>query len=72
MGYYEGGFTKGTIDIAHMIAESGAMSIVGGGDTATVLYDENILHKFTFVSMAGGAMLEYLAEGTLPGIEVLK
>jgi len=72
MGYYEGGFTKGTVDIAKMIAESDATSIVGGGDTVNVLYDENILDKFTFVSTAGGAMLDYLVHGTLPGIEVLK
>lgn len=71
MGYYEGGYKKGTIDMAHMIAESKATSIVGGGDTVTVLYDENILDKFSFASMAGGAMLDYLVEGTLPGIEAL-
>ena len=71
MGYYEGGYKKGTIDMARMIAESGAISIVGGGDTVTVLYDENILDKFTFASMAGGAMLDYLVHGTLPGLEAL-
>jgi 3-phosphoglycerate kinase len=71
MGYYEGGYTKGTIDLAHMIAESSATSVVGGGDTVTALYDENILDKFTFASMAGGAMLDYLVDGTLPGIEAL-
>lgn len=71
MGYYEGGFTEGTTTLAHMIADSDATSIVGGGDTVTVLYDENILDKFTFASMAGGAMLDYLVHGTLPGIEVL-
>ena len=71
MGYYEGGFTSGTVTIANMIAESNAVSVVGGGDTVNVLYDENILDQFSFVSTAGGAMLDYLVHGTLPGIEAL-
>jgi len=70
-GYYEGGFVQGTQDMAHLIAESDATSIVGGGDTVVILFDEKILDKFTFVSMAGGAMLDYLIHGTLPGIEAL-
>lgn len=71
MGYYEGGFTAGTVAIANMIAESDAVSVVGGGDTVNVLYDQNILDQFSFVSTAGGAMLDYLVHGTLPGIEAL-
>ena len=72
MGYYEGGFTQGTVAMAQMIANSNATSVVGGGDTVNVLYDENILDKFNFVSTAGGAMLEYLVQGTLPGIQALQ
>ncbi len=66
------GFEKGTVETAKAIARSRAKSIVGGGDTIGVLEELNILHKFTFVSTAGGAMLEFLAKGTLPGIEALK
>lgn len=65
-------FTKGTIETARSIAKSRVKSIVGGGDTIGVLEELNILHKFTFASTAGGAMLEFLAKGILPGIEALR
>ena len=68
----EGDFDKGTKIIAQAIANSKAKTIVGGGDTVAVLNEMGILDKFSFVSTAGGAMLEFLATGTLPGIEALK
>jgi phosphoglycerate kinase len=46
-------------------------SIVGGGDTLAAIANLGIEDKFTFVSSGGGAMLEFLAKGTLPGIEAL-
>ena len=67
----EGDFDKGTKIIAKSIAESGAKTIAGGGDTVAVLNEMGILDKFSFVSTAGGAMLEFLASGTLPGIEAI-
>lgn len=66
------GFEKGTIEIAKAIAKSGARSIIGGGDTVAILDKYGLLNKFDFVSTGGGAMLEFLAKGTLPGIEALK
>jgi phosphoglycerate kinase len=72
VGDYEHGFSGGTEGIAHAIAESRAMSIIGGGDTIAVVAKEGLLDKFSFVSTGGGAMLEFLAKGTLPGIEALK
>jgi len=67
------GFEKGTVAVAKAIAKSGARSVIGGGDTITAIDKAKIpLKKFSFVSTAGGAMLEFLAKGTLPGIEVLK
>lgn len=72
MGNIEkGDFDKGTKIIANAIANSKAKTIVGGGDTVAVLNEMGILDKFSFVSTAGGAMLELLATGTLPGIEAL-
>ena len=73
MGNFEmKGFEKGTIAIARAIAKSGARSIVGGGDTIAAIDKAKIpLNKFSFVSTAGGAMLEFLAKGTLPGIKAL-
>lgn len=52
------------------VIESGAESIIGGGDTEDAL--KRYLDKLTFVSTGGGAMLELLATGTLPTIEALK
>jgi phosphoglycerate kinase len=65
------GFTKGTLAIARAIAKSRALSIIGGGDTVAAI-EKVGLRQFSFVSTAGGAMLEFLAKGTLPGIEALK
>jgi phosphoglycerate kinase len=64
------GFEKGTLAIARTIARSGVKSVVGGGDTIAAVKKIGI-RKFSFVSTAGGAMLEFLAHGTLPGIEAL-
>jgi len=58
-----------------MIADAtskGAKSILGGGDTLAVIDDLNIEDRFTFVSTGGGAMLEFLAQGTLPGLQALE
>lgn len=66
------GFEKGTQETARIIANSNAQSIIGGGDTIAAIRKAGIpLKKFSFVSTAGGAMLEFLAQGTLPGIETL-
>lgn len=73
-GWYEKGFTKGTVSLAQAIVASKATAVIGGGDTGAVL--EKILtdapSKRIFVSTGGGATLDYLANGTLPGIEALK
>lgn len=72
LGDYEKGFSQSTIDLANAIIESGAYSVVGGGDTLAVLDKANLLDKFSFVSTGGGAMLDFLANETLVGIEALK
>jgi len=74
MGLYEDGYRSPTLDIARMLSEAtgrGATTIVGGGDTIAAIATLGAEEKFTFVSTAGGAMLDYLAQGTLPGIEAL-
>ena len=72
MGVFEiDEFSKGTVSIANAIAESKAVSIVGGGDTVAALEKAGVKDKITHVSTGGGASLEFLAKGTLPGIEVL-
>ncbi|OGH13931.1 MAG: hypothetical protein A2860_04385 [Candidatus Levybacteria bacterium RIFCSPHIGHO2_01_FULL_37_33] len=57
--------------LAKGIAESGAYTVVGGGDTIGYLKKIGLLEKFSFVSTGGGAMLEFLSGDKLPGIEVL-
>lgn len=71
MGYFEGGFEKGTMAVAQAIVESGTYSVVGGGETTEFLAGKNLLSKFSFVSSGGGAMLEFLAGKKLPAIEAL-
>lgn len=71
LGYYEGGYDAATKACAKLIAESDAFSIVGGGDTVAAIESLGLSDKFGFLSTAGGAMLEFLEKGTLPGIEVL-
>lgn len=72
LGNYEKGFRDSTLKLAEMISDSKAFSVVGGGDTTAVISSMNVENKFGFVSTGGGAMLEFLEKGTLPGIEALK
>ena len=68
------GSEKGTFEIARMILESKAELVIGGGDTVSFLGKVGLLNEFIqkgFVSVGGGAMLKFLAEGTLPTIEAL-
>lgn len=75
LGLYENGYQKATLALAQIVAEAtsrGAQSIVGGGDTLAAIESLGLMDKFTFVSTGGGAMLDFLAQGTLPGIDALK
>jgi phosphoglycerate kinase len=75
LGNYEKGFSDKTEQLAEIIAketEKGAKSFMGGGDTIASIQKLDIEHKFTFVSTGGGAMLDFLVNETLPGIEALK
>lgn len=71
LGLYEDGFADGTRVLARAIAGSGAYSIMGGGDTIDVADELGLMERFSFVSTGGGAMLDFLAHGTLPGIRAL-
>jgi phosphoglycerate kinase len=65
-------FARGTMRIAAAVAEAKATTIVGGGDSIAALEKAGVSSKITHISTGGGASLEYLAFGTLPGIEALK
>lgn len=71
LGDYEKGFSEGTEALAKAIVASNATSIIGGGDTIAVVAKMGLLEKFSFASTGGGAMVEFLAKGTLPGIDAL-
>ena len=65
-------YQKGTLEIAKAIAKSKACTIIGGGETIIALEKLKLLNKINHISTGGGALLEYLAKASLPGIEALK
>ncbi|MBI2610690.1 phosphoglycerate kinase [Candidatus Kaiserbacteria bacterium] len=72
-GIYEEGYNHYTQQIAELAAGSKAKIVIGGGDTIAAIEATGVpKEKLGFLSTGGGAMLEYLLKGTLPGIEVLK
>lgn len=75
LGNYEQGFKDKTEELAEIIMsatkEGKIESLVGGGDTLASIDITEFEHGFSFVSTGGGAMLDYLVNETLPGIEAL-
>jgi phosphoglycerate kinase len=73
MGVFEmPNFAKGTFGIAQAVAESQAVSIVGGGDSVSALNQSGLSDKITHISTGGGASLEMLEGLTLPGVAALQ
>lgn len=74
-GLYEGGYVSWTHAIAELIEKAvanGAHAVIGGGDTIAAIQESGVPEdRLGFLSTGGGAMLEYLLKGTLPGIEAL-
>ncbi len=72
LGLYEEGYDKASKEILKTIAGSDVFSVIGGGDTVKLVMDLQIEEKLSFVSCGGGAMLEFLAGGDMPGIKALE
>jgi phosphoglycerate kinase len=64
-------FDKGTVAIAKAVAESGATSIVGGGDSEKAVKSAGVSDRISHISTGGGASLEFLSGLELPGVAAL-
>ena len=73
MGVFEvAKFASGSRAVAQTVAQSSAFSVVGGGDSVTLLEQLNLIDKIDHISTGGGAMLKFLAGEKLPGLEALE
>ncbi len=69
--FEEKGYRQGTERVMKAIAKASAFKVAGGGDTERAISVLGLQDKFDWISVGGGAMLEFLAKRTLPGIEAL-
>jgi phosphoglycerate kinase len=73
MGLFENkNFAAGTFGIAKILSETTGFTLVGGGDSVAAVNKSGLASKFSHVSTGGGASLEYVEKGDLPGIFALK
>ena len=74
MGLFENAsFAKGTLGIAKTLAGlKETFTLVGGGDSVSAVNQSGLASKMSHISTGGGASLEYIENGTLPGIQALK
>ena len=76
MGVFEmSSFENGTKQVALAIAEAtkkGAYTLIGGGDSVAAINKYNLASQVSYVSTGGGALLEYIEQGSLPGVRAIE
>ena len=73
LGYVEDeSYAAGSIDVANAVLESGAFAVAGGGDLISFLSRHGFRERFGHASTGGGAMLDYIVDGSLVGLDALK
>ena len=65
-------FAKGTMAMARAVAETEAITVVGGGESVEAVNDSGFADRITHISTGGGASLEFISGASLPGVEVLR
>ena len=65
-------FSHGTVELAKILAKLDATVIVGGGDSVAAVNKSGLAEKMSHVSTGGGASLEFIENGSLPGVQALK
>ncbi len=73
MGVFEiSAFSRGTMEMAKAVADSGAFSVVGGGDTIRAVGQAGVADRISYISTGGGAFMEFMEGKTLPGVAALE
>jgi len=64
-------FSQGTVEVARAVADSPALSVIGGGDSVNAVIQTGLGDSVSHLSTGGGASLTFMAGRTLPGVEIL-
>jgi phosphoglycerate kinase len=73
MGVFEDPrFAAGTLAVAHAVADSRGFSVIGGGDSAAAIAQFGLADQVSHISTGGGASLELIEQGDLPGLAALR